>query len=498
MTLRPPAEVPPRPLDPVPGPAPAGPDLRSRTVLLGLVGSVVVSIASFGAGGVLRHDPLLDGTVFGVIRYGHGQQLATIAVFLGVGLLLWAWVRLGRDAFDGTASPRQVLLAAAAWTAPMLICPPLFTRDVYIYLAQGALAQEGFDPYEVGPAELGDGELPDNVPDVWQHTPAPYGPAFMMLARGIHAITGDNAIAGVLVMRFVLLSGLALLVYAVPRLADHLGGSRAVALWVVVANPVTVVHLVGGPHNDLLMIGLLALGALLLLQGRPVPGIVLVTLAGAIKATGLLTLPFLVLIWAARMPGERWWPKLLRAGGAATAVFVAVFGALTLAAGDGLGWIDGLSSPSKIVNWLSWPTGLAELTHNITFEVFDRRTLIDAFRPVGLVVLAAIGLYQWWRSRGGGPDAVKRAGVVLLFAAVLAPVTLPWYPSWGAVLVAGMVWSRRGLAVVAAVTAGLLAASYPTGDTTLYDGLCLAMMAGAMALAAWSVMRPDPLGLRTR
>ncbi len=40
----------------------------------------------------------------------------------------------------------------------------------------------------------------------------------------------------------------------------------------MVASPMTVIHLVGGPHNDLLMIGLLAMGVLLVLERKHAAG----------------------------------------------------------------------------------------------------------------------------------------------------------------------------------------------------------------------------------
>ena len=77
------------------GRAPRGP-LPLRTVALGAIGSVLLLIGSFGAAGTLVHDPALGSGPLSVIRYGHGKDLATATVYLGFGLLVWAWIRLGR------------------------------------------------------------------------------------------------------------------------------------------------------------------------------------------------------------------------------------------------------------------------------------------------------------------------------------------------------------------------------------------------------------------
>ena len=37
-----------------------------------------------------------------------------------------------------------------------------------------------------------------SVPSLWRDTPAPYGPLFLWIGRGISALTGDNIVAGVL------------------------------------------------------------------------------------------------------------------------------------------------------------------------------------------------------------------------------------------------------------------------------------------------------------
>ncbi|MGH3804262.1 MAG: polyprenol phosphomannose-dependent alpha 1,6 mannosyltransferase MptB, partial [Pseudonocardiaceae bacterium] len=292
--------------------------LLSGTVLLGLAGSALLAIMAVGAGGILTTDPLITGGPLSWIRYGHGRDLATMALYLGVGMIVWAWVRLGRDVLAGTATVQHVQVAGAVWIAPMVLSPPLFTRDVYSYLAQGALALRGLDPYQVGPSELPPGPIADNVHYAWQTTPAPYGPLFILIAKIMNWLTDEDAIAGVIGMRLVLLAGLGILLGALPRLADQLGGNRTVTLWLVVANPMTVVHLVGGPHNDLLMVGLLAGGTLLVLQRRHVAGITVVTVAMAVKASAGIALPFLVWIWAARLPGSQR-AALLRAGAGALA-----------------------------------------------------------------------------------------------------------------------------------------------------------------------------------
>ncbi|HET9255717.1 MAG TPA: polyprenol phosphomannose-dependent alpha 1,6 mannosyltransferase MptB [Pseudonocardiaceae bacterium] len=471
--------------------------LFSGTVLLGLAGSVLVALMAIGAGGILITDPLISDGPLSWIRYGHGHDLATAALYLGVGLIVWAWVRLGRDVLAGTTTAAQVTLAAAAWMAPVLLAPPLFTRDVYSYLAQGALALRGLDPYELGPSKLPPGIIADNVHYVWQTTPAPYGPLFIFIAKTMNELTGDNLILGVIGMRLVLLTGVALLAFALPRLARRLGGDPALTVWLVIANPLTVTHLVGGPHNDLFMIGLLATGALLVLERRHPAGIALGTMAMAIKASAGIALPFLVWIWAARLPGSRG-TRLLRAGMASLAVFGAVFTALTLLAGVGLGWIPALDAPSLIVNWMSLPTAAGEFLHALAspFGQVSGQPFIAACRLLGSGAFVGVVAWQWWLARDGGTAALRHAALALLWAALLAPATLPWYFSWALVLGAALPWSRHGAARLVAGSCWLVVCTYPTGEDAFSAWWYQLGMLACSLVAATALLRRDPLGLR--
>lgn len=471
----------------------------SATVLLGLTGSVLVAVMAIGAGGILVTDPLINGSSLSWIRYGHGHDLATAALYLGVGMIVWAWVRLGRDVLAGTTTAHQVTVAGAAWVAPIMLAPPLFTRDVYSYLAQGALALHGLDPYQVGPSKLPPGIITDNVHDVWQTTPAPYGPLFIFIAKTMNWLAGENLILGVIGMRLVLLTGFALLIYTLPRLAKRLGGKGTLTLWLVIANPLTVVHLVGGPHNDLLMIGLLATGALLVLERRHHAGIALGTMAMAIKASAGVALPFLVWIWATRLPGSRS-AQLLRAGLGSITAFGAVFTGLTLLSGVGLGWIPALDAPSLIVNWMSLPTATGEVLHALVspFVQVSNQPFVAVCRVLGSGVFVAVFAWQWWQARDGGPSAVRRAALTLLWAALLAPATLPWYFSWALVFGAVLPWPRRTVAWIAAGSTWLVVCTYPTGEAAFGAWLYQLGMVIVSLVAATALLRRDPLGLRRR
>ena len=71
-------------------------------LVTGLVASLLMMIGGFGGGGILVRDPILTNSPAGFWRYGHGRELATALIYLGVVLMAWAWIRLGREAVSYT------------------------------------------------------------------------------------------------------------------------------------------------------------------------------------------------------------------------------------------------------------------------------------------------------------------------------------------------------------------------------------------------------------
>ncbi|MBB5959911.1 alpha-1,6-mannosyltransferase [Saccharothrix tamanrassetensis] len=479
-----------------PVPDPGG--IPVRTILLGVAGVMLVALGGTGAGAILKRDPLLADTSLSWIRYGHGHDLATAVLYLGLGMVVWAWIRLGRMVHNGHVGSKAVLTAIVAWTLPLLFAPPLFSKDIYSYLAQGQLALNGLDPYRVGPAVL-QSPLSENVSWVWQNTPAPYGPFFMLLAMGVVGATNASVIGGVVLMRLLLAAGLVLLCWALPGLARHLGGRPAVALWLAAANPLMLVHLIGGAHNDMLMVGLLAAGCLFVLDRRHVLGIAVVTLAFAVKATAVVALPFLVLVWARRLDGTRT-AQLGKAIAGGLATFVVVFAAATLVSGLDLGWIPALSSSSTIVNWLSLPSAVGDFVHTVVsaFVRVGPGVFLTVARGLGSLLLLYIAWRQWRAADDGGPEAVRRAAITMLAVALLSPATLPWYFSWALVLGAGLAWTANGLKAAAFFSTWLLLVTFPDGDTALYSWGYLLLTVAVSALACVSLTKPDPLQLSSR
>ncbi|MBF6174126.1 alpha-(1-_6)-mannopyranosyltransferase A [Nocardia blacklockiae] len=481
---------------------------EGHAALLGFWGSLMITFGGLGAGAVRRSDPLLEAAHLSWLRFGHGYALATIGIWIGVLAMIVAWVRLGRitigNSEHGSAVTLNELRAVVGiWIFPLLFAVPMFSADVYSYLAQGALLRDGYDPYTVGPV-VSPGVLLDNVSPVWTTTTAPYGPIFLLLGKWITTVTGDNVVAGTWAMRLVMLPGLALMMWAVPHLTKHLGGKPTVALWLAVLNPLVLIHLIGGVHNEMLMVGLMAAGIALVLERHHAAGIVVVAIGVAIKATAGVALPFLVWIWMIHererraaedkgpLPHPLW--TFAKIGGLGLSVFAVVFAAASAVAGVGIGWLTALSGSKKIINWLSLPTIMA---HMVTWVTPLRvESVLTWTRGLCAVALVAILIWTWWRFKLSEREAVL--GILIAFVAIviLSPAALPWYYSWPLALAAGFAMSTTTLMVLVGLCTWLMLVFQPGGAIGLYNPVHVAAATFVAVVAALSLRTVDPLRLR--
>ncbi|MBW0017370.1 MAG: alpha-(1-_6)-mannopyranosyltransferase A [Mycobacterium sp.] len=463
---------------------------------LGFVAALLITGGGLGAGSIRQHDPLLESLHMSWLRFGHGLVLSSIALWTGVGLMLLAWLRLGRQVLAGEASEFTMRATTGFWLAPLLLSVPVFSRDTYSYLAQGALLRDGLDPYAIAPVGNPNALL-DDVSPIWTITTAPYGPAFISVAKFVTIIVGDNVVAGTMLLRLCMLPGLALLIWAAPRLARHVGSDGPTALWICVLNPLVLIHLMGGVHNEMLMVGLMTAGIALTFAGRNVLGIVLLTVAMAVKATAGLALPFLVWVWTRHLRERRGYSPVvafLAATASSLLIFAVVFAVLSAVAGVGLGWLGALAGSVKIINWLTVPTAAANLIHALVSGFFpiDFYGLLRVTRLIGIVIIVVSLPLVWWRNRRDDRAALTGIAWSMLIVVLFVPAALPWYYSWPLAVAAPLAQSRRAIAAIAGVSTWVMVIFKPDGSHGMYSWLHFSL-ATACGLAAWySLRRTDP------
>jgi alpha-1,6-mannosyltransferase len=458
---------------------------ESRPARLGFGGAVLLAIGGLGAGSTRQHDPVLESLHLSWLRFGHGLVVSSLLLWTGVALVVAAWIWLGRWLIEGRPISEYTMIASTAlWLTPLLVSVPLFSRDTYSYLAQGALLRDGFDPYVVGPIE-NPNILLDNVSSVWTTTTAPYGPAFILVAKFVTMLVGDNTIAGTILLRLCMLPGLALLIWAAPRVARHVGANGAVALWICVLNPLMIIHLMGGVHNEMLMVGLMMAGIALTFAGRHVAGAALIAIAVAVKATAVLALPFMVWVWVRHLGGNRLRAFAI-ASASALATFVAVFAVLSGLAGVGLGWLTALSGSVRIINWLTIPTAIANVADAFVgaFVPVSFYAVLDVTRTIGAgIILVSLPLL-WWRFRHDDREALQGIAWAMLVVVLFVPAALPWYYTWPLAIVSALAQSPAALAFIAGFSTWIMIIFKPDGSHGMYYWLHV-LIATACALAAW-------------
>ncbi len=443
-----------------------------RTRLFGATGTVLMGIGALGAGA----RPVVQDPTFGVRLLNLPSRIQTVSLTMtttGAVMMALAWLMLGRFALGRRQMSRgQLDRTLLLWVLPLLIAPPMYSKDVYSYLAQSQISRLGLDPYRVGPASaLGlDHVFTLSVPSLWRETPAPYGPLFLWIGRGISALTGENIVAAVLCHRLVVLIGVGLIVWATPRLARRCGVAEVSALWLGAANPLLFMHLVAGIHNEALMLGLMLAGVEFALRGiestrRLIPtdrqwprrladlpewsplamlllGSVLITMSSQVKLPSLLALGFIAVALA-----HRWGSTLksfVGAGVLLAGLSLAVMTLIGWASGLGFGWVNTLGTANVVRSWMSPPTLLALGTGQvgILLGLGDHTTaVLSLTRGTGVGLIAVVVSLLLWVVFRGRLHPVGGLGVALGATVLLFPVVQPWYVLWAIIPLAA--WATR-------------------------------------------------------
>jgi alpha-1,6-mannosyltransferase len=465
-----------------------------RTRLFGATGTVLMAIGALGAGA----RPVVQDPTFGVRLLNLPSRIQTVSLTMtttGAVMMALAWLMLGRFALGSRRMTRSQLdHTLLLWVVPLLIAPPMYSKDVYSYLAQSQISANGLNPYKVGPAPgLGlDHVFTLSVPSLWRETPAPYGPLFLWVGRGISALTGEDIVAAVLSHRVVVLLGVGMIVWAVPRLARRCGVAEVSALWLGATNPLLLMHLVAGIHNEALMLGLMLAGTEFALRGidsakslwpRPlhwprgrdqwvqwmppamlVLGAVLITMSSQVKLPGLLALGFVGMALAYRWGSTV--KAFLLASTLMTALALAVMAIIGWASGLGFGWIFTLGTANVVRSWMSPPTLLALGTGQvgILLGLGDHTTaVLSLTRAMGVLIIMITVTWLLLAVLRGRLHPVGGLGVALGATVLLFPVVQPWYLLWAIIPLAA--WATRPGFRIATIAVSLVVGIFgPTAN----------------------------------
>lgn len=462
---------------------------RLRTVRrFGTTGALLMAIGALGCGATPApaYNPLLGTRVLGL--WGRMPTVSLTLAYIGMGMLVLAWLWLGRLAWPGRVrlSVRQLTRILVMWMAPLAVAPPLFSTDVYGYLSQAEVVSRGFDPYIYGAAQaLGLSDpLVASIPTIWRTTPSPYGPGFLTFGRLITGIAGDDIVLGIYLHRVLVLAALGLVIWAVPHLARRAGVEPIAALWLAIS-PLVLFHLVSGIHNDAIMLGVVLAGMEIGMRRSWVLGALLIGLGASGKIPAVVALGFL----AAHVAHERGggFARLVRYGAGCSALGLGMVAAVSVGSGLGFGWIQALAVPNLLRSWLSITTDLGVLggwLGGILGLGDHTDAVLDLTRSAGLGVAALVCLWLVFQVLNGRLHAV--AGMGYGFGAVFlaGPVLHPWYLLWALVPLAASVRNPRIRGFAVAVCAIIALLVPPTGADFSFRTYQLPMAITAAALLA--------------
>jgi alpha-1,6-mannosyltransferase len=342
--------------------------------------------------------------------------------------------------------------------------PVLLSRDAFSYLDYARLGvRHGLDPYvnapDAAPAD------PAFAHVTWTETTSAYGPLFTLATYPLAWLPIWLAVA---VLKAVAAASVLGLAWVVARLAAWRGVDPAQAAAFVALNPLVLVHVVGGAHNDGLAMLLAMAGVAALVVRRDYSAGASLVASAAIKSSSLFVAPFAFVAAArdSRLMGRKvlhvrtFRPINLGAGrvrGPLRGLVVGALGAAVVlgAAGYlGFGWhwlhAFGLAGENQgRTSHLSIPVTFARLT-----GIDEGGVRVAALALFGVAVVWL--LVRTWR----GADWIRAAawaGTGLLLA---TSWLLPWYLIWPLPLAA--VARDRALALVLlALTAYQLGARIP-------------------------------------
>ncbi|MBE1496709.1 alpha-1,6-mannosyltransferase [Amycolatopsis lexingtonensis] len=458
----------------------------------GTVGSLFLALGSLGAGAAPVINPVQE---IPVLRLFTRIPTVSLAIAIsGMGILVLSWLMLGRFARPDRArlaSQGQLARTIALWVLPLLVIPPLFSRDVYSYLAQSEIVHRGMDPYVLGPAQaLGVADpYTAGVSNMWRETPAPYGPLVLRLGGWLAPLAGNSIAVGVLLQRVLALAGVVLIVWALPRLARRFGVQPATALWLGALNPLLIFHFVAGAHNDALAVGLMLAGLEVGIRRLPIRvkgdtppplargellyiglGVAIITLGVAVKLPAVFALPFFAVMVARRWHGRL--KDLFLAGAPMAAWFGVVLVAVCFGTGLGFGWFGAtFNTPGLVRSWISPTAELANLSGVLGIALgLGNHTngLVPILGALGYLVAVAITFKFLWDSFKWRYRPIIGLGVSLGAVMILQINLQPWYVLWAVIPLAAAAGTSRFRVAATVLSAALPFLLPPTGST--FDG----------------------------
>ena len=378
--------------------------------------------------------------------------------------LLWA----GFLAYLGVLAKAPQLGRRLVWGAILLALvvfaavPPLLSQDVYSYVDYARLGVvHDLNPY-VHPPAAAPGDLA--FAEVgWPDATSAYGPLFTLATYPLAWLPVDTAVYVLKGVAAASVLGLAILV---ARLAPARGLDPLRAAAFVALNPLVLVHVVGGAHNDATAMLIAIAGCAAVLSLRSASGGFAIAAAVGLKLSTVIVAPFALLgarscsstgrndatpLPTGRKVQSKWTFRPVGRLLAGACAAVAVIGAIAWGA-FGWHWLESLELVGENqgrVSSYSVPNLLSEL---LNLEI----DLVRTAALVAFLILFGVLLVRVWL----GADWVRASAWATLGLLLATAWLLPWYLIWALPLAALSRDAKLQLGVLA-LTALQLAARVP-------------------------------------
>lgn len=318
-------------------------------------------------------------------------------------------------------SRRAVAASIAAAIALFALAPPLLSQDAFSYIAYARLdVVHGLDPYTHSPADIPQDPVYPFAGS--KDFTSVYGPLFTVATLPLAETSVPFAFWALKAVAALATLGIVALVW---WCAQRLGRDPRAPAVAVGLNPLVLVHVVGGAHNDALTVLLWMAGAAALVAARPAREAVAgawTAAATAVKASAGLVALFML------TGARRRWPLI--AGGAAAAAGIVVV-ALVAFGGDAIESLGVLSDNQDRTSRWSVPQRTADALAAITGG--SAGSIVEYTRAVFGVLFAAVLvllLRTAWRRRADVAGWLAPAGWATLALLVASAWLVPWYAIW--------------------------------------------------------------------
>jgi Glycosyltransferase family 87 len=313
---------------------------------------------------------------------------------------------------------RTVVVAILAAHVLFALAPPLLSQDVFSYIAYARLdVVHGLDPYTHSPSDA-PGDAAYAFAGSKDFTSV-YGPLFTIATFPLAKVSVPVAFWTLKAVAALASLAIVALVWWCAR---RLGRDPRLPALAVGLNPLVLVHVVGGAHNDALTVMLWTGGVAAVLGTRDALGGASAAASGAVKLSAAVVGPFMLI-------GARRRVALL--GGAvagvlaAVAIAVAVFGDNALESlallGDNQDRTSRWSIPQRLAD------GIASLTGGSASTIVDYTRSVCAMLMVAAVLLLVRAAWLRRNERGAWIEAAGWATLAVLLATAWL---VPWYAIW--------------------------------------------------------------------